>query len=173
MRPHTARVFVLAMAFVANAQLAAQASVRVFGKPCVFENQKPELLVAGLPQLGGSVTLSYLGPNFSTSPSQRVAWPQLVLGMAPKKTDLLPSLLPQQPVGCMGFVLPEIIAPMAVAASNPLKFETQVTLPVPNERALVGLHVFAQWLTVVQQCGVAGCSAVALLTSNAAEFTIG
>jgi hypothetical protein len=154
------------------APLTAQASFVTFGDSCAWNNEKPLIGNFGLPRLGTTLTILYRGPNFTFSSGQQIAQPILLLSLGAVKTPLPTTFLPLQPPGCVGLVRPDVLLPMPMDSTKP-QFVDQVPVPVPNDPNLIGLVVFAQWLTHVQQCGFAGCGDAALLTGNAAKITVG
>ncbi len=85
---------------------------------------------------------------------------------------LPPTFLPQQPTGCTGYLTPDVLVPMALDPQRSA-FVDRIDLPVPFLPALIGLQVFGQWATLVQQCGFAGCGNAALVTSDAALMILG
>lgn len=174
MRPQTCCSLIAAAAVAVAVPLRAQASFRVFGEGCVFENQKPAIAIAAAPRLGTTVVVHYAGgPNFTFSSSQRIAWPQLLVGFETRKTPIATALFPAQPAGCGGYVRPDLLVPTAPDAGGAPKFADRLAFAVPNDSTLVGLRVYVQWTTVVEQCGFAGCGSAALLTSPAAELVLG
>jgi hypothetical protein len=157
------------MSLSISASLGAQtAEFTVFGTGCTFAGQRLAIGHKDLPQLGGVFKITYSGPNIaaSTMPIQ----PVLVLGTGLKLTPM-PALV-QQPPNCLGLITPDVFQ-FTVAGPNG-SFVPSVDLHVPNDPTLLGVGVYAQWLTVAQQCGIiAPCNLVALLTSDAAKIVIG
>jgi hypothetical protein len=169
MRPPLSLAFSLSIGLSFSAALGAQtAAFTTFGTGCVFAGQRLAIDHKDLPQLGGAFKITYSGPNVaaSTMPIQ----PVLVLGTGLKLTPM-PALV-QQPPNCVGLITPDVFQSTAVNANG--SFVASVELQVPNDPALLGVGVYAQWLTVAQQCGiVAPCNVIALLTSDAAKIVIG
>jgi len=147
-------------------------SVTPFGTGCTFASQTLAIGNQGLPQIGQSFRITYTGPNFTFNSGQQIAWPHLGLGFQQAVTVLPQSLLPQQPAGCTGFIVP--IAMIATPMDPVLPvFDNFVSIALPNDPGLVGVSFLAQWLTLFEQCGFAGCGLAAALTSDAAVVTIG
>jgi hypothetical protein len=122
--------------------------------------------------LGTSFQITYSGPNFTFSSAQQIAQPLLVLGLGTLSTPIPVTLLPQQPAGCQGFITPDVLLSTPVSPSLP-SFENFVTIQVPSTPALAGFQFFSQWLTLIQQCGFAGCGFAAIATSDAAVVLVG
>jgi hypothetical protein len=154
----------------ATAPLAAQAATIVpFGTGCAFLGQTLGITATGLPQLGGSVTLEYVGPNLN---NQIQTQPVLGLGLAPAAVPIPAAILPQQPTGCTQWLVPDALLPMAVSAQG--NFEDRVAIAIPNAPTLIGFQFHAQWLVIVIQCGfVPPCTLDALPTSDALQLTCG
>src|SRR5262245_16295719 len=146
-----------AILLLVGAPLAAQASFLPFGTGCTFQGQTPAIGNQGLPQLGTTLQITYSGPNFTFSSGQQIAQPFLVLGLGQQNTVIPGGLLPQQPPGCQGFITQDAVFPMGPDPNGRPSFANFLDLPVPNNPALIGFVFFAQWLTLVQQCGFAGC----------------
>jgi len=143
-----------------------------FGTGCTLGSQTLAIGNQGLPRIGTTFRITYSGPNFTFNSGQQIAQPTLGLGFQALTTVLPQSLLPQQPAGCLGFIVP---VAMVTTAMDPVlpQFDDFVDIVLPNDPGLVGVQVLAQWLTLFQQCGFAGCGLAAALTSDAAVATIG
>ncbi len=149
--------------------LAQSASVQFFGSGCSYQGQALAIAVQGLPQLGTTFTFTYAGPNLN---NQLSIQPALAVGLAASNLPIPSTILPQQPIGCTAWIVPEVINLMPVTATG--LFEDHIDMTVPNDPSLSGLLFTAQWLAIVVQCGiVAPCWLQALPTSNAALMTVG
>jgi hypothetical protein len=157
---------------LAATAVAQTPSFTPFGTGCTFANQTLAIGNQGLPRIGQSFQITYSGPNQTFGGNQQIAWPQLALGFQQVTTVLPTTLLWNQPAGCTGF-----IAPIAMQATSPDPvlpvFITTIPIAIPNDPGLVGVQFLAQWLTLHQQCGFAGCNLDAALTSDAAIALIG
>jgi hypothetical protein len=160
----------LSLLLTSAATLAAQtATITPFGAGCDFLNQTLTIGASGLPQLGTTFTLTYSGPNQNNQLSTQ---PWLGLGLAATNLPIPQSILPQQPANCTQWIVPELMLPMATTTAGP--FEDQVPIVVPNQPALVGVQLTAQWLAFVVQCGIVlPCWLEALPTSDALLLTVG
>lgn len=153
--------------------LAAQsASFTPFGTGCAFQGQQLTIGNQGLPVLGTSFQITYAGPNFTFSSGQQIAQPFLVLGLGSLVTPIPTTLLPQQPAGCQGLITPDVLLGTPMNPSLP-SFDDFVTIQVPNTPTLAGFQFLSQWLTLIQQCGFAGCGLAAIATSDAGLVIVG
>lgn len=143
-----------------------------FGTGCTFDNQTLAIGNVGLPRIGQSFRITYSGPNHTHNSAQQIAWPQLALGFQPQVLQIPPSWFSQQPTGCTGELVPDVMLPTTPNAAG-TAFDGFFDLLLPNDPGLIGVQFFAQWLTVHQQCGIAGCGIDAALTSNAAVVGVG
>jgi hypothetical protein len=151
---------------------AQSAAFSTFGAGCTFQNQTLAIGARGLPQLGTLFAVTYSGPCYVSSPGQQIARPMLGLGFAPTNVVLPANLLPQQVPNCTVWIQPQLILPTQVdPVTN--NWAVPMQLPLPNQPALLGLNVLAQWVTLFSQCGFAGCGYAAVLTSDAAIMTLG
>jgi len=154
--------------------LATAQTFQPFGTGCTINGQTLAIGNQGLPQIGTTFQVTYTGPNSmpGSLATQQAAHPNLVLGFGQQLTPIPPNLLPLQPAGCQGFITPDTMIPTTPFIGRGIYHDT-IDLPVPNNPALIGAQLYAQWLTVFEQCGVAHCTLAALLTSDAALITIG
>ncbi|HEX5050670.1 MAG TPA: hypothetical protein VFZ65_02760 [Planctomycetota bacterium] len=166
------RTPILACLFTSLALTAAPAqtaSVTLFGTGCTYMSQPLAIGVQGLPQFGTMVSVTYTGPNLN---NQLSIQPVLALGLAPTNIPIPATILPQQPLGCTQWIVPELLTLMPPTATG--MFETHLDLTIPNDPTLAGFTFTAQWLAIVIQCGiVAPCWLQALPTSDAALLTVG
>jgi hypothetical protein len=165
-----------AMAALGAALPAQSAGFQPFGSGCAFGGQTSAIGNQGLPVLGTSFTVTYAGANViqpNPRPGLLDVWPQLALGLAPLTTPLPQSLLPQQPAGCTGLIQPVGVVPTVRDLSSipPRNYVPGVTVAVPNNSALLGVQVLAQWLVLVRDSSSLGLEAV--LVSDAATLTLG
>lgn len=165
---HTTTTLLLAAALSAQS-----ASFTTFGSGCTFQNQTLAIGNQGLPRLGTTFGVTYAGPNFTFTSGQQIAQPMLGLGFNPLNITLPANLLPQQVPNCMVLVDPMVILPTIPDPSTTNTWLTPMQLSIPNQPALLGLPVMAQWVTLFSQCGFAGCNYAAVLTSDAAIMTLG
>jgi hypothetical protein len=162
----------LTILFLGSAVLAQSAQFTTFGAGCTFQNQTLAIGNQGLPRLGTTFGITYSGPNYQFTSGQQIAQPMLVLGFTPQSVVLPANLLPQQVPNCTVLVAPLAIVP-TVPDPSTNAFLVPLQLTLPNQPALLGLGVIAQWVTLFQQCGFAGCGYAAVLTSDAAIMTLG
>ena len=161
------------LSLLAAGSLCAQTpGFQPFGTGCTFDNQTLAIGNQGLPRIGQSFRITYSGPNHTTNFAQQIAWPQLVLGFTLQSFPIPTSWFFQQPAGCNGELLPAAVVPSPVNAALP-EFDAFFDMAIPNDPGLVGVVFLAQWLTIHQQCGFAGCGIDAALTSDAALAVIG
>lgn len=140
-----------------NAQ-PPQASVTITGQACTTPEGTPNLTVNGTPRLNSRVQVVYRGPNHEFNNTQSIAHPHLVVGFAPLGPISIPqSLFFNQPAGCTLNTTQDIVLPMASNLRNPGVFVDNVTIPISNDQALLGLTFFTQWIVPHTQCGFAGC----------------
>lgn len=161
-----------ALLLLATTAAAQSASFTTFGSGCTFQNQTLAIGAVGLPQLGTTFGVTYSGPSYVSSPGQQIAQPMLGLGFSPTNVVLPANLLPQQVPNCTVWINPLLILPTQVDR-NTGNWATPMPLPLPNQPALLGMSVLAQWVTLFSQCGFAGCNYAAILTSDAAIMTLG
>ena len=152
---------------------AQQPSFTAFGAGCTFNGQTLAIGNRGLPRLGTSFAITYSGPNTFSDSSQERARPVLVFGNTLRVTLIPQTLLPLQPPGCAGFISPDAVLPTLPDPGGRPMFADYVDLAVPNNPVLLGAVFYAQWLTIFEQCGFAGCDPVAALTSDAAQMVVG
>jgi hypothetical protein len=165
--------FLTTLTLLAGLASAQTASFVPFGTACSFNGQTPAIGNSGLPQLGQVCTITYTGPNTNGGlATQQIMMPEIALAFGQLNTPIPTSLLPQQPSGCQGYINPLIVIPMGPRIGIPI-FQDTFDLAIPNSPTLLGLQVYAQWLTTIQQCGFAGCNLIAVVTSDAATLTIG
>jgi hypothetical protein len=161
----------LAASFLLTAVLPLTAQDFItFGQGCTFQSQTLAIGNQGLPRIGTTFLVTYTGPN--TSASTVPIQPILALGIQQMSFTIPPGLR-DQPANCTLLVRPDVLM---FARNDPATgvFDKFATLPVPNNSALLGVVVFAQWLATVHQCGIVpGCSLTGLLTSDAAKISIG
>ena len=151
--------------------LAAQAVIP-FGTGCSWNAQTLSIGNQGLPVIGTTFQLTYSGPNWTFNFAQQIMQPNLVIGFGQSLFPIPVTFLPQQPAGCTGYITPDLVFPTA-PSRTPGVWENFVDVAVPNVPALIGFVAYAQWLTVFQQCGFAGCGVDAFLTSDAAMLILG
>ncbi|HLQ38944.1 MAG TPA: hypothetical protein VK348_14135 [Planctomycetota bacterium] len=163
----------IASTLLATLATAQQALFQPFGTGCTFNNLTLAIGNQGLPHIGQSFQVMYTGPNFTFSSGQQIAWPNLVLGLGQLSTVIPAGFLPQQPAGCQGYITGDVVMPTMPDPNGRPQYENFVTINVPNNPGLLGMNFNAQWLTIVQQCGFAGCNFSAVLTSDAALVQIG
>lgn len=147
-------------------------SFTTFGAGCGWNGVALAIGNQGLPQLGQTFAITYSGPNHLQNFAQQIARPWLALGLTPLAVGLPTNLFTQQPAGCTAYVDALAMTPMPIDPVLPA-FESSFALSIPNAPSLLGVQILAQWLTVVQQCGFAGCNIAAALTSDAAVAAIG
>ena len=160
------------LSLLAATAVAQTPSFTPFGTGCTFANQTLAIGNQGLPRIGQTFQITYSGPNQTFGSNQQIAWPQLGLGFQQVTTVLPPNLLPNQPVGCTGYIAPIVMQPTTPDPVLPV-FVTDIAIAIPNDPGLVGVQFLAQWLTLHEQCGFAGCNLDAALTSDAAIALIG
>ncbi len=165
----SATVPFLLLGALATAQSAAFVP---FGAGCTFDNQTLAISNQGLPQIGQSFRIQYAGPNHTHNFAQQIAWPQLALGFQVQTLQIPTNWFPQQPAGCTGELLPDVVIPTMPNAIG-TAFDGFFDMTIPNDPGLIGVQFFAQWLTIHQQCGFAGCGIDAALTSDAAIVVVG
>lgn len=163
----------LLAALFTGGSVAAQASISVFGTPCVVSSLRtpPTIGSQGLPKIGQTFRLTYSGPNFTFSSAQQIAQPFLVVGL-PAAFTVPNHILPQQATGCMGYTTTLLFFQTPFNASRTAWVDF-VDIRVPNDPNLVGANFVGQWMVVFQQCGFAGCNLDAVMTSDAAAITVG
>lgn len=163
----------LPVLFLSAAAAAAQsAAFQPFGAGCTFDNQTLAIGNQGLPQLGATFRITFSGPNHQFDFRQQIAWPQLALGFQAQQFPIPAGLLPMQPAGCVGELLPDATIPSPPSASGGT-YDAFFDLTVPNDPGLIGVAFFAQWLVVHQQCGFVGCHVDAVPLSDAAVVVLG
>ena len=59
------------------------------------------------------------------------------------------------------------------SAGANLSATTGLIVATPNSSTLIGLRLYGQWFSTVEQCGFAGCNLIAVVTSDAAVMVIG
>ena len=121
---------------------------------------------------GQSISITYQGPNYSSSASQQLAQPFLALGTQAVGFTIPMTGLIYQPSNCIAYVAPLILAPMLQDPNLP-QYANSFAIAIPNNTALVGYQFYAQWLLAHTQCGFTGCDLSGLITSDAAVVTIG
>ncbi|MGK0263393.1 MAG: hypothetical protein ACI8UD_002044 [Planctomycetota bacterium] len=154
------------------AAIPCQASVSTFGTACSLQNQTPSIGHTGTPRIGQTISITYQGPNYSSSSAQQIAQPFLALGTQALGFSIPMAGLIYQPSDCTAYVAPMVLVPMLQDPNLP-QYESSFALAIPNDTALVGYQFFAQWLLVHTQCGFTGCGLSGLITSDAAVVTIG
>lgn len=158
--------------FLGSAAFAQSAQFTTFGAGCTFQNQTLAIGNQGLPRLGTTFGVTYSGPNYQFTSGQQIAQPMLGLGFLPTSVVLPANLLPQQVPNCTVLLTPVAMVPtLPDRVTNAYLVPLQLTLP--NQPALLGVTVLAQWVTLFSQCGFAGCNYAAILTSDAAMMTLG
>jgi hypothetical protein len=162
-----------ALFFAATTALAQSATFVPFGTGCTLANQTLAIGNQGLPQLGTTFQITYSGPNFTFNSGQQIAHPFLLLGLATTFFPIPVTILPQQPAGCDILVDPVVILPTPIDINGRPQFDPFLDVAIPSDPSFVGVALQAQWLTVFEQCGFAGCDWAAIPTSNAATATIG
>lgn len=166
------RPALLALPFLLAIAPAQTAAFVPFGTGCTFDNQTLAIGNVGLPQIGASFRITYSGPNHTHDFRQQIAWPQLALGLQAQNFPIPQNLLPQQPAGCTGELVPDAML-ATLASSSGTTFDAFFDLAMPNDPGLLGVQFLAQWLTIHQQCGIVGCGIDAALTSDAAIVLVG
>ncbi len=168
MRPLLLSLITFLLASLASAQTA---SIAIAGTGCPLDGRTPAMLAKGLPQLGQPFALGYSGPNHQMNATQSSVQPILNIGFTPLGIGI-PPILPGQPVGCVMYVAPSISIPMALDP-NGRTYLSSARFSVPNNAALLGAQLYAQWLAVKTQCGFAGCGLHAVAMSDFATITVG
>ncbi|HEX5050672.1 MAG TPA: hypothetical protein VFZ65_02770 [Planctomycetota bacterium] len=154
------------------AALPCQAAFTTFGSGCSLQSQTPAIGNNGLPQIGQTFSITYTGPNYLFSSAQQMAQPFLALGTQPLFLTIPAGLLIYQPAGCVAYLEPLSLTPMAPDPILP-SYVASYAIAVPNDAGLIGFQFLAQWLLVHSQCGFAGCGLSGLITSDAATITVG
>lgn len=163
---------VISLLLAVAAALPAQASFTPFGTGCAWNNIPLAIGNSGLPHLGQTFAITYSGPNHFMNSAQQIAQPWIALGLQPQTYAIPAGLFLQQPAGCTAYLTPLSMTPMPADPVLPL-YVSSFALAIPNDPGLLGVQLLAQWLTVGQQCGFAGCGIAAALTSDAAAIVIG
>lgn len=158
-----------ALLLLGGTATAQFASFTPFGQGCTASGlTMPTIGAQGLPQIGTTFTITYSGPNRATWPTE--LHPVFLFGL---QTIAFPldNLLRSQPSGCTLYVVPWSFTLMGPGTG--IGFADTVSFAIPMSGALIGLSFVAQWGVLNQTCLVTGCTANALLTSDAATVTVG
>ena len=151
---------------------AQSPGITTFGTGCSILRQQLSIGHLGTPRLGATFDLTYSGPNFIGNAAQQRAWPFLTLGFQTTNVPI-PPVFVQQPPGCTILVTPELTLPMPPDPTGAPSYQAAMSFAVPNDPALTGGMMFAQWFLAYYQCGFVGCALVAVGTSDAAGVTSG
>jgi len=165
------------LAVLALATAAAPAQQAAFailpGTGCTLLGQPLAMSNTGLPVLGQSFRINYSGPNTTFNSGQQITQPFFAIGTVPALFPIPMRLFPNQPAGCIGFVQPENMFAMPTDPNGRPIYQAWIDLPVPNDPALAGAQLLAQWVVIHQQCGIAGCGIDAVGVSDVGQITVG
>lgn len=156
------------LAALSSFSSAQTAGFTTFGQACTATGlATPTIGATGLPVLGQSFSIDYTGPNRATWPTE--LRPVFLYGIVQAALPL-DGMFRNQPAGCTLYLQPidaVLMPPVSISFAN------SVTLAVPNQPALAGAVLIAQWACLNQTCLVIGCTPNAVLTSDAAVATLG
>lgn len=165
---------------LASAPAAAQsASITPFGQG---SNCGPAITTGSttLPRLGSTIQIDYQGPNtyFLQQTGPDIRHPYLVLGRSnqswggvPLPWPLPPGLAWNQPTGATLYVSLDVLLPMPMV--SPFAYATSVRFPIPNVPALIGVDVYAQFVTYHDIFTLTGPRSVFWCTGNALHLRLG
>lgn len=162
--------FALAAVFAVERAPAQFAAFQPFGQGCTVSGlPMPTIGATGLPQVGTTFSIDFTGPNRATWPTE--LHPVFMFGLSTANFPL-DGLFNSQPAGCTLYLVPEMF--LLMGPGTGIGYATSVSLPVPNNFALVGFSFVAQWCVLSQTCLIgAPCNVNAVLTSDAATITVG
>ncbi len=67
----------------------------------------------------------------------------------------------------------DLVFPMAAVPPNFAVYENALTIDVPADPSLAGATLYGQWFSMFQQCGFVGCDYQYVITSDAAQISLG
>ena len=117
--------------------------------------------------LGGAMTVRYVALPAGQTPVS-VDWPMLVMGLQQISTPV-PPISPIQPSNCTIYASPDVVVPMAWLGQS---YETQRTIPIPNNVALAGFTFQLQFLDLYFRCQPT-CDFQMIRTTNAGTAVLG
>lgn len=168
----TIALLLLCCAVLTPLDAAAQpASFTTYGSSCSAGATAPAIGHRGLPQLGTTFSITYSGPNVQYNSAQQIVRPWLLFGLGPAQQPI-PPVFRQQPPGCTLWTTGDIAVPMPPERSAPT-WQSSFDLAVPADTRLLGAVLYAQWLAVLEQCGVVRCDIEWVLGSDAARIVLG
>lgn len=132
----------------ALAQSSPLASVTLYGSSCRdYNNQQtpPVMMVSGLPQLGATVTVRYLGPIISVFDTH--FQPILITGLSSVNLPI-PRVTPLMSANCTLLVNPDIAVFFMPAGVTGQTLD-RLSYVIPNSPSMIGASVFHQWATMV------------------------
>lgn len=161
----------IVMSLCAASALSAQASYTTYGLGCGAHWGEPptraRIAFTGLPRIGHSVQVSYVGPHFSSRPYSRI--PILVSGTS--RTNYaglsLPYLIPEWFIGGGSTDCHVLCSIEAIEGV----FSSYLQIDIPANPSLVGLKIYQQWHTTYILRGPT--VEVFTVLSDGAEMTIG
>ena len=110
--------------------------------------------------------MTYTGPNGRTPVS--IDQPLLLTGTAQVNVTI-PRWSNLQPAGCVLYTLPLIVTVMPWTGS---RFQDRVTLAIPNQRSLLGVTLYQQFVDAYFSCRP-NCQMLMLRTTNGGKISIG
>ena len=161
-------LLILFATLLSAASVATQtASFTNYGRGCDLPGSPPPLIRStGLPQLGATFTVRYIGPNGQTPVSQDQ--PVLLTGFSTLSWPI-PPISSLQPAGCLLLVLPEIVIPMPWTGS---RYQDQFPMQIPNDVGLLGATMHQQFACFYSRCQPT-CNLQMLRMSDAGTTVIG
>ena len=176
--PQRALVLTAALWLLAGAANAQSASYTLFGQSCQG-GTTPALAVQGLPRLGQTFRVDYVGHSgrgfigqlsFDHHPILVTGASSTAVGGVPLPFAVPPGLTGGVP-GCTLYVSLDVVTPMPLVTGGYL---TSVPFAVPNVPALLGRSVFHQWLLLQTTFDMrTNVRTVRLQMSNAGHARIG
>ena len=160
------RALSFALLLLTPALSAQTASFSRYGSGCAAGGPPPLLNSRDVPRLGSNFTVSYTGPNGNTPVSMDI--PLLVTGFQ-QSLLTIPQFSAIQPANCALLTVPVLLELMPLLGSA---YQSQVTLAIPNDRNLLGLTLFQQWVDLYFRCS-GPCQLLMLRTSNGGKAVIG
>lgn len=142
----------LILATLATLGLAAMgiaqttAAVNYYGAACRNYNNTvnaPVMQVTGLPQLGATITLRYIGPN--SVPSNK---PVLITGTS-SLNAAVPRLTQAMAANCTLLVNPDIAVFFMPQSTGVGGYLDRISYTVPNNPSVIGGSLYHQWMTMV------------------------
>lgn len=157
----------LAVVLTSGLCAAQLANVTTYGTGCNSSGPPPVIQFSARPQLGSSFAVLFQAlPSGQTPVSQD--WPMLLMGLQQTSVPV-PVLSTLQLPNCNLLTSTDLILPMPWLGTS---YQSQVTLMVPNNQALLGFVVYMQWAELYSRCQPT-CTPMMIRVTNGAAVTLG